>query len=364
MIHFVVPAAGEFTLAEYFALEPPALVQRFHLIRYEELPALSRFERGTYVLAGLDQLSPGMLALVGQLAEQLTAEGIPLLNHPARTLGRVALLTELHRLGRNDFRIVRAGAELQGLRYPVYLREATSHDGSLSPLLDTGHEVEVAIGRALLQGARLDDLVLIEFCPTQAADGLYRKYEAFKVGDRVLARSLNAGRSWMLKLENSEFTRALALEEQEYVFANPHAAELAEVFALAGVGYGRIDYAVRQGQLRTWEINLHPSIGRGTGPQGGVGPPEIHPIRNTTREYFFARFREAWAAVDVPERGRPITIAFDARLRSAAAAPHPGSGRVSAAVRTLLRPLKPVLAPVSLPLLRLLGAWGRRRQSA
>src|SRR6185503_4318919 len=129
-------------------------------------------------------------------------------------------------------------------------------------------------------------------------DGYYRKYASYRVGERILARSLNAGAHWMLKLENSEFTRALALEEQEYVMGNPHQAELLERFELAGVGYGQMDYAFQDGRLQTWEINLHPPIGRGAGPGGGVGPREIHPIRNATREFFFDRFREAWAAVD------------------------------------------------------------------
>ena len=361
MIHFLAPAAGAYTLAEYFELEPPSLVERFRVLSYEELPELTRLERGTCVLAGLDQLAPAMLALVARLAQQLSAEGLLVLNDPRRVLGRFELLTLLHRLGRNEFRIARPGADLKQLRYPVFVREGTSHDGSLSPLLDSPSEVEAALGRALLQGHRFDDLVVTEFCATEGADGLYRKYAAFKVGDRILARSLNAGRDWMLKLENSEFTTALALEEQDYVLGNPHAAELAELFDLAGIDYGQIDYAFKQGRVQTWEINLHPTIGRGTGPGGGLGPREVHPVRNQTREHFFDRFREAWAAIDQPCGEPAIPLGFDPRLRDAAALAASAPRRAGGVGRRLLRPLKPLLGPVSGPLLRALGAWRRRR---
>lgn len=364
MIHFLVPAERDFTLTEYFSLEPPSLVRRFRVTRYEELAALSRCERGPWVLAALDQLTPGMLRLVTQFSEQLTAEGVRVLNDPKRTLHRFDLLTTLHRLHRNVFRIVRAGTGMAGLRYPVFLREATPHDGSLSPLLNSAGEVEGAIGRALLQGHRFADLVLIEFCSTVGEDGLYRKYAAFKVGDHILARSLNAGRSWMLKLENSEYTKALALEEQEYVFSNPHTAELAELFAIAGVGYGQIDYGLQEGRIQTWEINLHATIGRGTGPRGGPGPPEIHPIRNETREYFFDRFREAWEALDVSAGAQPpIAVAFDQELIAAARRRPAPAGRVRRFALRLLRPFKPVLEPLAAPLLRALGAWMTRLRS-
>lgn len=363
MIHFLVPAAGAFTMREYFPLEPPELVARFRVLPYEELPALTRLQRGTYVLAGLERVTPAMQRCISRLRAQLAvAEGVRVLNDPDRSLGRVDLLLELHRSGWNDFRAVRADGDFASLRYPVFLREAQSHEGNLSPLLESPRRVERAIGRALLQGYALGDLVVIEFCDTADREGLYRKYSAYRVGERILARSLNHGRHWMLKLENSEFTRPEVLEEQEYVFENPHSAQLRELFELAAIEYGQIDYSFKDGRIQTWEINLNPTIGRGPGPVG-FEPAELRPLRGETREYFFDRFREAWAAIDLPSEGRaPVPVTLEPELVAAVAGERLPAGRGWALLRSLLRPVKPVLEPIAAPFLRLLAILGRSRR--
>ena len=52
--------ASRFTMDEFFSFEEPALVDRFRVIDFEQLPAMRRFERGTYVIAGIDQAAPAM----------------------------------------------------------------------------------------------------------------------------------------------------------------------------------------------------------------------------------------------------------------------------------------------------------------
>ena len=363
MIHFLVPAAGAYTMDEYFSLEPPELVRRFRVLRYEELPRQTRFERGTYVLAGLDQLSPGMDRLVRFLHDRLhAAEGIRILNDPARWMGRYDLLRALHASGRNEFRAFRVTEDLGGLRYPVFLRGERSHDGSFSPLLHSTGELEQAVGLSLVQGHPLEDLLVVEFCSTVHPDGLYRKYAAFKVGDRIQARSLNHASQWMVKFADSEFTRELVLEEQEYVRSNPHTAELAEIFDLAKIDYGQIDYSFKDGRIQTWEINLHATIGRGAGPGGGVGPPELRPLRTETREHFFDRFREAWAAIDLDAEGKPpIEVRFDRAMVQAASPPRSRGKWLLDATRAALRPVKPVIAPVARRVLRLVGLLARKK---
>ena len=74
-------------------------------------------------------------------------------------------------MGYNSFRAVRAGGDLDGLRYPVFLRNERSHDGAVSPLLTSAREVDEAIGRALVSGRRLRDLLVVEFCDTADARG-------------------------------------------------------------------------------------------------------------------------------------------------------------------------------------------------
>ena len=362
MIHFIVPGAGTFTLDEYFSREPPELVARFHVLRYEELPAMARFARGTYVLAGLDQLAPGMLRLVAHLHARLSAsDEIRILNDPARWRGRYHLLRVLHAEGRNDFQAYRITEDLRGMRYPVFLRGERSHGGNLSPLANSPGELEEAVGRALVQGHPRDDLLAVEFNSTVDPDGLYRKYAAFRVGNRIMARSLYHSRKWMVKFSESEYTAPLVLEERAYVRDNPHADQLAEIFDLARIDYGQIDYSLKAGRIQTWEINVHPTIGRGTGLGGGPGPQELRPIRSATREYFFDRFREAWAAVDM-ESGEltPVEVHFDPEMVRAATPARRRGTRLLDTMRAALRPIKSFLAPVTRRALRVVGLVARK----
>jgi hypothetical protein len=286
---------------------------------------------------------------------RLAAEGCAVHNDPARTLRRFELLAELRRLGRNEFAAVRATADVRALRYPVFLRAERTHDGALSPLLHSAAEVDAAIGRAVLQGRSLGDLLVVEFCSTADADGRFRKYAAVVVGGRVVPRSLAYGTSWMLKHRASEFTRAMVLEERDYILANPHERELRELFAIAGAEYGRIDYALKDGRVQTWEINLNPTIGRGRRPSRGLVPPELEPIRQEAKAHFYRGFAEALEAIDVPDGGAPVELGIDPAAREAARGAQAGATLGARALRAVLRPAKPLLQPVAgrllLPLL-------------
>jgi hypothetical protein len=342
---------------EFFSFEEPGFVNRFRVIDFEQLPAMRRFERGTYVVAGIDQTSPAMRDLIAHLCDELDAAGgSRILNWPRRTLGRFDLLERLHAAGRNGFRVARPGDDLERLRYPVYVRSERHHNGNLSRLLDTPAEVRDALGAELLNGRSLNDLMVVEFHSTADAQGIFRKYAAYSVGGRIHGRSLNAGRQWMLKLETSDFTRELVMEDQRYVMDNPHQEQLAQIFAFANIDYGQIDYSVKDGRIQTWEINVNPTIGRGVKPGGGFGPTDLAPIRSETREFFFANFRKAWMDLDsTPTDTQPVDVAFDPAIVEAAAQDRAGEGRASQIARTLLRPVKPLIMPVASRLLALLA---------
>ena len=164
-----------------------ALAGRMRILPYEDLPGRIHLEPGAYILSDLDQIGPAMRRYLTEVRGQLQGRpGYRFLNDPQATLHRFELLSELHRLGLNSFRALRAGADFTGLRYPVFLRTERLHDGAVSPLLGSLHETEDAIGRALLSGRALGDLLVVEFCSTADSDGWYRKYAAYIVGDRIV----------------------------------------------------------------------------------------------------------------------------------------------------------------------------------
>jgi len=264
MIHFLVPAAQDIGIKDYLDVSGESLRNDIRVLHYEDLHKHREFVAGTYVLSALDQLNPALTKLVGEIHRQLNREkGVRFLNDPERTLKRFDLLTELNSRGMNDFRVARATRDLRSLRFPVFLREERLHEGAISPLLNSQREVRHAIGQAIVQGHELHDLLVVEFCDTANENGFYRKYGAFVVGNRVIPRSLNYGRHWMLKHAETEYTMPIVQEELKYVSENTHQGELLEIFKVAQVEYGRIDYGIKNGKIQTWEINLNPTIGRG-----------------------------------------------------------------------------------------------------
>ena len=202
-----------------------------------------------------------------------------ILNDPARVLKRFELHDALWRAGRNAYRSFRASGDWSAARYPVFVRAADDHQGAFSPLLHSPAEVDPWIGRAAALGRNVDQLLVIEFCDTADADGFYRKYAAFNVGGRIVARNLAYGSSWMLKFGGSDFALASAREELAYVHENPHADQLREIFAIANIDYGRIDYSMRDGRVQTWEININPTVGRGNRPSRHNMTGEVAEVR-------------------------------------------------------------------------------------
>lgn len=361
MIHYFVARGQDTGISKYLSFWGLPVADRFRVTYYDALTRESAFEPGTYVLSALDQLGPRALGTVRELHARLeSVPGFRFLNHsdPARTLRRHDLLAELHRQGRNSFRAMRATGNIAALRYPVFVRSERAHFGALSLLLHSPREVDAAIGRVLVQGYAIRDLLVVEFCDTADAEGTYRKYAAFIVGDRIIPRSLACGREWMLKFHSTEFSRALVEEERAYVLDNPHGTELTEIFRMAGVQYGRIDYAVRDGRIETWEINLNPTIGRGAGPSSGAAPAELEPIRRQTKEHFYGAFQAAWDAVDpLGDPAAAVHVQW-----SASSAPEAGT-RWLDLVRTALRPAKPLLAPVVHRASPIIGRLARRMAS-
>ena len=361
MIYFLVPAAQEFTIKDYLELFGRSLRQDIRILHYEDLVHQREFSRGTYVWAALDQLHPGMSQLVFEIYVQLKQiEGFRFLNDPRNTLQRFELLNKLNDAGRNDFCAFKANDDLTSVRFPVFLREERLHNGAISPLLNSDREILEALGRALVQGYKLKDLLIVEFCNTADETGFFRKYAAFIVGKRVIPRSLNYGRRWMLKHSETEFTMTMIEEELEYVSTNPHQQQLVEIFELAQVEYGRIDYAIKDNRVQTWEINLLPTIGRGLRRRSRPLPPELDAARDAVKRHFYEGFERAWREVDLPTDSKPpIRLSLSPQIIRAALPPDVSRSRLLTTFKAVLRPAKPLIVPISRPFLFTLGSLAR-----
>ncbi|HEV8597853.1 MAG TPA: hypothetical protein VGQ69_00675 [Gemmatimonadales bacterium] len=312
MIYFVTPESGADKIREYLDLWGAGLAGRMAIHLYEDLPAVRTTPAGTYVLSSLDGLAPAVRDLAGELRDALLQARAPVrvLNSPRETLLRYDLLAELHRLGLNRFRAVRAKDGADGLRFPVFVREENRHWASLTPLLKTPVELEAGLRSVLARGHRLRDLLVVEFCDTADREGVYRKYAAFVVGDAIIPRSLSQGTNWSLKHNRSNFSEAMVLEERAYLLENPHEQALRRICKVARVEYGRIDYALLDGGIQTWEINLNPIIGRGRRPSSGKIPDALQPLRQEGKEHFYRRFQAAFEAIDLTREAPPIPLRY------------------------------------------------------
>ncbi len=345
MICFLVPRDDDFTIREYLERAGRGLSSRLLVLHYEDLPARRTLPAGPFILAGLDQLTPEGAGMLGEMCEELlrSGAGVRLLNSPAATLLRLPLLEELYRRGLNEHRAVRACGDVRGLRFPVFVREEHWHSGALTPLLKTPSELEAALARLVVRAHRLKDLLVVEFCDTAGSDGLFRKYAAFIVGSEIIPRHLSHARSWMVKHAGAEFTAPMVLEERAYVLENPHERELRSIFEIARVEYGRIDYSLKDGVIRTWEINTSPTIGAGNRSSSATIPQELQPLRQAAKDHFYRRFQAAFEAVDAGgETAREIPVTRSSgNLRGPLAMTRVQSvGRRFSAARRLLRPFR------------------------
>jgi hypothetical protein len=361
MIRFVVPRVQQFGIMDYIASRSGSLDQLAGVLHYEDLPECLSFPSGTYVFLALDQLTPGGIRMVIELQDRLCAAGLPVLNDPRRTLLRYDLLAALHREGINRHGVVRAAGDRKRLRYPVFLREEHRHNGSLTPLLVSPAAVDAAVGRAVLKGHRLEDLLLVEYCDTRDANGLYRKYSAFRVGPAVFVRGMGWGHDWMLKASGFEFSEAMLREERSYAEANPWGDQLRRVFELGGTDFGRIDFAVVDGRVEAWEINLNPTIG----PTSRTMKEDwVTVLRQPARDLFHQRFKAALEAIDTPDTGAPLPINLGAVTRRDAVPVVRPDAREGLLVRLAraARPLKPLLdgaARLAAPVVARVARWLR-----
>ncbi|HTQ10594.1 MAG TPA: hypothetical protein VMI31_11020, partial [Fimbriimonadaceae bacterium] len=212
-----------------------------------------------------------------------------LFNHPLKTLARYELLKLLHAEGINEFRASRVDEIPEDLRYPCFLRIANDHQGSRTPLLRSRAELDKWILKAVLGSVEAKDLLVTEFSDTMSLDGLYRKYSAYRIGGRLVAKHVHFSRNWMLK--NPDVATPATLEEERGYMENiPDQPLLHRIFDLASVDYGRVDYGYKNGRLQVWEINTNPVLMLA----------DVKPAHVPAQRLFSGNLLEALKAIDIP----------------------------------------------------------------
>lgn len=276
MIYWVSTRRHEYPIRSHLASFGRWLADVVTPLSYGRLFHQRRPAGGMYILSDVERLGERAIQQASRLCDRLRECGSSVLNRPADCLRRYELLRDLHTSGTNAFGVYRVRDEPSPERFPVFLRLENDHKGSRSALLADEAALKAAVAEQCrtrfwfrdehgkrrlvrLGGRRRRGLLVTEFCDTADANGVYRKYAAFNVGGTIIARHLFFGRRWMIKSPDLQEPSQVA-EEYEYVRSNPHAAQLAELFRMAHIDYGRIDYALLDGRIQVWEINTNPMI--------------------------------------------------------------------------------------------------------
>jgi hypothetical protein len=255
----------------------------------------------------MDRLSTDELSRAASISAELAEKtGLTQLNHPTASLQRFDLLRMLHADGSNAFRVFRPDQLEDPIRYPVFIRDEAGALYREPPLLHGRPALDAAIAR--LDGSDLMRPMVVEMIGTPGADGYFRKYAAFRVGDTIYGQHCAMSKSWFVKNSPEQLLPAHIEEIRTYIDTNPDADAVMQVFEKARMQYGRIDYTFVDGRLVVFEINSNPTV---------LSDPPT-PFASYDPKPFADRHAEALLAL--PQVSAPDTLpAIDAAHRAALA---------------------------------------------
>lgn len=290
MLYFILKPGQETGIHNYFSSSGRSLAPLIGIRNYDWLFRSRTLPLSAYVFADIDRLSNSEAEFAANVWQHLHSRfpRLPLLNHPTRSMRRYELLRTLKEQTINVFDVYRITEARSPRRFPVFLRRGDEHGDIISPLLHTREEFDTAVEEFSLQGRSREDILIVEFADTADQRGIYRKYSAFIIGDRVIAHHLLFSQDWCVRIWDLEEAEMLQ-EEFDFVMTNPHAEQLKAICTLAGIGYGRIDYAMLHGVPQIWEINTNPNFTRSL-----TAPSQL---RHAHREFANAQMNLAFQEV-------------------------------------------------------------------
>jgi len=260
MIHFF--AVYNRTIKDFTNWWAPELASALQPANYRNLLWSRPRSPAAVIFSDMEQLPEWQLVLAKKFCRNLQNSPNPpkILNDPNHYAGRFELLEILHRHGINDFRASRLD-RVNELKFPVFLRRDLDHRGPVTGLLHSPDEVAQAVKKLSLRDRcfRRHRLMAVEYLDCRDSDGLFRKYSVMKIGGTLIPRHILLSREWVTK--KADFVdEATVAEETAFIENFPHREKVAEIFRVAGVDYGRVDYGVKNGRLQVWEINTNPTI--------------------------------------------------------------------------------------------------------
>lgn len=263
MISFYATTPHLYTFDSFRQMWARELIEDSRLVGYSEIELGASIEPGLHVFTDFERLLGPERGLAKRWHRLISTAGPAhaALGDPGRWKDRHRLLTALADAGINDFRSHRIDQLGPQIRYPVFLRWANEHTGSLGGPIAS--EAQLRDRLSSMTGRRrrhlAHQLLVVELVDARSADGLFRKYSVQRIGDDLIPRHLVVDRHWVTK-GPTVVTDDIVAEEQRFIDDPPNLDLVREAFAIAGIDFGRIDYGYVGGRLQVWEINTNPML--------------------------------------------------------------------------------------------------------
>ncbi|MHC4550140.1 MAG: ATP-grasp domain-containing protein [Planctomycetota bacterium] len=196
-------------------------------------------------------VDPEAYAWLQELEAQADALGIPIVNRSdAQSRSRKSVQSRLLREAGFDTPPV---GPPDAFDFPLVLRSDVEHTGRV-------HRFDTPAELKAFDTAQLCDPVASPFVETRCADGWYRKYRYFLVGDRGSPRHLQISRDWLVRMDQRDLRRAHVEEELAYMAGEePHHDLLNRARGALGLDFVCFDFSPRPaGGIVIWEANPFP----------------------------------------------------------------------------------------------------------
>ncbi|MEO1641244.1 MAG: hypothetical protein AAFU41_18575 [Pseudomonadota bacterium] len=307
MLRLIVHARNART-AQNIIRAPRHIASMFTVHTYQRIFARRSVPAGTLIFTDFDHLQSYELDAAAAVANAVAAArpDLPILNHPAEAIERFELLDRLYQRGLNPVEVTRQPGQRAPQHYPLFLR---SEDGCAGPETDLIHspvELASALNGFAARRQPMKRKMSARFTSDRDAQGFYRKYGAFVVGDRIVPIHLMRSEDWSVKDNKRDDDEAFIAEERTYCAENPHEDWLREIAQVGGITYGRIDYGLFEGKPVVFEANLNPTF-------PDVDPDRLQGGRERRKVTMVPQMAEALAAVSPGPKASRGVVRFDLR---------------------------------------------------
>lgn len=268
----------------------------FGLSDFDRIALARRFRASAVIFCDIERMSPDQESQFADIARgwERGAEAPTVLNRPPRPMRRYRLLRTLKRDGVNRTDVFRLDdpETIDRVGFPCFIRKENGHeiDPQTSVIIRNRDQLRSAVAAITARGEPLYGKIVVEFEDVRDARGYFIKYSYMRVGEDFFPVHRIAALNWIAKYSEAALLDAdpsIAEAEQAFIDEAPWKDEIARIYNVAGVDYGRIDFGLRaDGKPHIFEINTNPNL-----------PPasSVHPARRPAVIGVRKRLFEAFA---------------------------------------------------------------------